>query len=622
MERLENVPSAPVTTQYVVSAGSYSWSSNDNYNPLTVCWALKPANFPSGSHSIAVKVAALDANGGMTVASAATTISGVSMTFPTTTLPVLVYEGTAVTGAAGYAFWESIDAGAYFLDRVVWTNEPTIDQGATISHAGVGFIEWGSMAETSEDIPSTPPTAALNDDLLADKIVSKSGNNITLTTAPSVSGSVTVIHDDATAWADTLTYCASLPRSACNIQTKVGTTHLSSLSIRAGVVEMAITGQDTMSSRMQFFGNGGASSCANSNSTGGQLTDILGNNGLHFRHLFLQSTNSAADCILQAYSNHWLPLEVTDTNFSGAPNHYGIMFGDGGGHIDGIFNGFMEDMDLAGSANGIYIGGYYTASYQSWPGMFLYPMIGYNGGDANITIDTFVFENPWNAVGPDGANAAAGGGYVQGLKIHNAYLNDIADQACASLANCIGGDVTQIGTEFVLNTNNGAVDTDWGGGQGAPNLGFVWGQAFTSNANIVVKNTSFNGGAFGIIADGRLHAEDNEFDYIGNNKVGIAFQHPNSTVRDNVITGNGSTGNIGYLIGYSSNLSSRGCVTGDPFTIWYGMVKPPGWQHKSTLALLRWCGRMVPTCPRPLPAILRAIRSKRVNSDGQLIALA
>jgi hypothetical protein len=558
--------------QYSVSSGSYSFYGD--YVPQTVCWALTVGHYPAGSHSIAVKVAALDAKGGMTAASSATAVSSAALAFPTATAPVLVYEGTPITGAAGYAFWESIDSGAYFLARVVWANEPWIDEGASATYAGAGFVEWGSYAIASEDIPSTPPGSALNDDLVADKIVSKSGNNITLTTAPGVSGVVTIKHDDASAWNDMLTYCSTLTNQSCQVKVKSGTTRLSSLvSVQSSVTKLTIIGQNEYTSQMQFFGNGGAKQCPAtgtnpSNPTGGQFQD---SSVLTLQDLYISSTNGAAECLIDVDSAYEVPLDIRNIRLNGGSYiHRGLVVGDVGGKIAGVWgDGFLQDIDLGTASNGMYLGGEYTSTVQIWPGELLYPQIGYLGGNANVTIDAWIFENGWNAIRPDGNASSVSGGYINGFQVSNPYISDMGDcnaaDGCSSpLANYISGsNVTGQGTAVTLDATNALLQntTLWG----LPGQGCVWEQNYTAASNAVIKNVGCNDGAFGIIADSWLDAEDNRFAGLASNGIGIAASYPGSTIADNWVGGaSGATGTIGYYLGYLHNYAGQGCNTGDP----------------------------------------------------------
>jgi hypothetical protein len=567
MEPVENNGSGG-PNQYSVSSGSYSYYSD--FVPQTVCWGLTVGAKPAGSHSMAVKVAALDANGGMTAASPATTISSVAMAFPTGSAPWLIYEGTPVTNAAGYAFWESIDGGSYFLARVVWTNEPWVDEGASQTHGGAGYVEWGSIAVTSEDIPSTPPASALNDDLLADKIVSKSGNNLVLTTAPSVTGAVTVAHDDASAWHDMLIYCGTKTNKSCKVQVRSGTTRLSSLvSVQSSVTKLAIEGQNEYSSVLQFFGNGGAKVCPVRGTNpsvlqGGQFQD---SSILTLRYLRITSTNGAADCLVDVDSTFEAYVDMSQLIFGSTGEiHRALVVGDTGGKIGGIVfgTGFLQDIDLGTASNGMFIGGEGTSGLQDWPGNYLYPQIGYLGGSTQVTINTWIFENGWNAIRPDGNAQGVSGGYINGLDILNPYISDMGDCSAADfcatpLANYISGSsVTASGTAVTLNATNAHFhDTTI---FGLPGLGCVWAQNYTGSANALIKNVGCNYGKFGIISDSQLDAESNRFANLATNGIGIAVSYAGSTVFDNSVGGaTGATGTIGYYLGYLHNVSGQGC---------------------------------------------------------------
>src|SRR5262249_24820784 len=152
--------------------------------------------------SMSVKVAALDGQGGITAASAATTLANAAIQLPNERSPIWINESTPVTGAAGYAFWEAVCSGAgctpstYKLVRIVWANDPMIDQGASLIGAGTGFVEWGESPAVDEQIPAIPPTTALGDGLFTTVTAKPSSSALTLAKAATFSGSVTLAHDD------------------------------------------------------------------------------------------------------------------------------------------------------------------------------------------------------------------------------------------------------------------------------------------------------------------------------------------------------------------------------------------------------------------------------------------
>jgi hypothetical protein len=418
--------------EYTESAGSYGFSS-DPYEPITICYAQTTPT--AGVHSIAVKEAALDANGGMTAASSAATLSSVATIYPTSTRPVLI-TGSTVTGATGYAFWESVDGGTYYLARVVWVDKPTVDQGTSTDGAGNSYIEWGEPAATDEQTPATPPGSALNDGLFT-TVSSKSGNNLVLAVAPSVSASVTVKHDDAPGRNAAIAYCETLAHLDCRLFAKSAETRLSQLTLPSGssLKQLMIEGQDSHASYMTFFGNGGGHWChwvGNPTfvSYGGQFVDSTGV-PLTLRDLTIQSTSSAADCLFDGYAGTgWLPFTTYDVNWygpSGSFQNRGWLWGDGGGAHVGIFNFFLQDVELQNAVNGATFGNGYSANYQTWPGLLLGAGICYASGLANINISQWVHENPWNAFGPCGGtdDATTSGGYIQGLHITNPYASDV-----------------------------------------------------------------------------------------------------------------------------------------------------------------------------------------------------
>lgn len=571
MEPLQYTSGTAGQGQYSLSVNSGTHVGTYTYfntgEPGLVCYALTTGAYPAGTHTIQVKVAALDGAGGMTAASSASTIITAGFQLPTQTQPILIYEPTAVSGAAGYAFWESINGGAYIPVRVVWTNQPTEDLGTATTWAGRGFVEWGTPAFKAEDIPATPPTTALPDNLLT-TVTAVSGTTVTLAAAPATT-SAFLRHDDTAAWNAALAACPKSPYTAtsCRIGLKAGATRINQLLLPSGLSGIGIVGQGPRASYMEFFGNGQAAYCIGAGGlTGGQM--MVNSSDVYLDHLGIISTNAAADCSLNA-RGPWVGLHIEDVEFDGVPNsfmHRAINFGVGGGKIAGVFKNYWQDFDLSGDINGFILGGGYTAVYQVWPGMWLKPMVGYSNADYNVTIDTATFENPWSAVRPDDATGSNGGGYLQGFALRNAYMSDIdTTNVCATttmnIVNCTdpsAATVTSQGTLATLTGNSMTVDADLWLGQAGQ--GCVWFQPFIDGTG-TVTNLDCAAGRFGIWAEIPVTAKADSFNGLQNNGVGIAAQDMGSTVEDNQITGTGTTGITGLRLGYTSNYTALGCYT-------------------------------------------------------------
>lgn len=627
---------------YSVSNGQYQFW--DDHTPEDVCYALN--SVPAGPNSISVRVSVVDTDGSISHASPPTTVAGAAFVFPTLTTPVLVYEGTPVPNAAGYLFYESINNQSWFPARLVWINDPVVNNGASIVNAGRGYVDWGLRHITDPQIPNSPPDTDLNASWFS-KVTSMSGANLVVSTAPSVTGAVVVGHDNKPALDAVDQYCHNQPGSGCRIRFGAGNWLFSKWDLtQPNINSLDIEGMGVWSTNLKPFGWGDATYCTRDN--GGQI-HINGpsvNTGNNFT---IWSQSSVADCIAMIWSGTWTPLNL-ENYWAGAPgssNHRGIVWGDGGGSISGTFQNTEQNVDFGNSVNGVIMGIKYSGGWQIWPGPRTSCEVGFSGGSANITFNTWVFENSWGALCPDGLpnwGNQGSGGYIQGLSITNPYISDmgyystddISNGMWINLVSCsasgqtvtcttataapfivgqqiyvertsnggnnnsqngnwvvssvfgnsfsfidpqggssVGGDAKTLvqphGTFFTSNGNNWSIqDSTLGIAGNIYGEGVLWAQTYVAGNYTTMKNIGSATGAFGAICDGNCDIENNQFDYLQSNSVCIAESRSGSRVQGNRCTGvNGSVNKTAYQLGYSSNNTTMGCDTADPFYLSY-----------------------------------------------------